>query len=303
MTADHDEREALRDEIARLRASEIELKARVVRAEQNLDASHALLAAAFDNLPFDFWARDQNDYCTLQNATCRANWGDLLHKRPQDSQVPLDVLETWLANNRRALAGEIVRGEYEFAKDRVRRYISNILAPIRVDGAIVGTTGVNIDVTELNRALLALRESEEKLRAAAETAGVGFWTWDSVRDEVVWDSTLSAIFGLPPGAHPPGARATSPSSTPTIARPPARRSAPGRRPVDGRTSTASCARRRGALGHGKGSPRTDGATRVVGANIDVTERKERDDQLRARPRSSRPSASSPLASRTTSTTC
>jgi len=277
-----DEREKLQQEIARLRAIEADLTARAARAEGELLASRALHAATIESLPFDFWARDREGYCFSQNTTTLENWGDLLHKRPEDMELPPRVLEAWLDNNRRALSGEIVHGDAEYVIRGETRYIHNILAPIRMDDAIMGTLGVNLDVTERRRALLALRESEEKLRTAADIAGLGLWTWDPVLDELFWEPALSAIFGLPSGTFP-----TTRDGYAALVHP------------DDRDRIA--ARVTGGIASGRWEDeyrivRADGAirwvlvktrvlrdgdrSRVVGAVIDVTERKRRDEQLR-----------------------
>ena len=136
-----DELDRLRTEVARLRAAEAELTARATRAEDALQESRALHVATIESLPFDFWARDREGYCFSQNAAAHANWGNLLHKRPQDSSIPPHVIERWLANNRRALAGEVVRGDVEYTRNGETRHNHNVLAPIRMGDAIVGTLG------------------------------------------------------------------------------------------------------------------------------------------------------------------
>ncbi len=172
MTDEKSELARLRDENARLREAQVDLEARARRTEAELEQSRALLEAAIESLPFDFWARDRDGYCFLQNATTERNWGDLRHKRPEDMDLPPDVVETWLANNRRALAGEIVRGDVDYELDGETRHVQNVLAPIQMGDAIVGTLGVNIDVTDLKRAAQALREAQ-KLEAVGQlTAGV-----------------------------------------------------------------------------------------------------------------------------------
>jgi PAS domain S-box-containing protein len=277
-----DEREKLHQEIARLRAVEAELTARAVRAEEELQASRALHAATIESLPFDFWARDREGYCFSQNATTLENWGDLLHKRPEDMELPPQVLEAWLDNNRRALSGEIVRGDVEYVIHGATRYFHNVLAPIRMDEGIMGTLGVNLDVTDRKRALQALRESEEKLRTAADIAGLGLWTWDPAVDEVVWEPALSAIFGLPPGTFPTTRDAYSalvhPEDRDRIAARIAAGMASGRWEDEYRVVRTDGAVRWVLV---KTRVVRDGdRARVVGAVIDVTERKRRDEQLR-----------------------
>jgi PAS domain-containing protein len=211
MTSPEEELEVLRGEVARLRAVEAELTQRVKRAEEELRASQAIHSAAIESLPFDFWARDRDDYCISQNATARANWGDHLHKRPEDMPLPKSVIDAWTESNRRALSGEIVRGDQQYTLKGETRHIHNILAPIRMGDAIVGTLGVNLDITDQKRAeaervraLAALRESEEKLRIAVDAAGIGLWSWDPKTDRVTWEEPLCAIFGFPPDVAPVG---------------------------------------------------------------------------------------------------
>ncbi len=50
----------------------------------------------------------------------------------------------------------------------------------------------------------ALRENEEKLSMAVEATGIGLWSWDVKTDKVAWEAPLSRIFGLPAGEAPKG---------------------------------------------------------------------------------------------------
>src|SRR5262249_40588790 len=156
--------------------------------------------ALIESLPFDFWARDIDGRCFSQNAATRAHWGDLLGKRPEDEKLPAHVVEAWLANNRRALAGERVTDERSYEVNGRQMHIMSVLAPIRMGADVIGTLGVNIDLTEQkradherSRALDALRESEEKLRLAVHAAGIGIWTWAIDADVVTWNDALCAI--------------------------------------------------------------------------------------------------------------
>jgi len=144
------------DEVAALRGE-------VARLQAELLSSRALYQATIESLPFDFWARDREGYCVSQNRATREHWGNLLDRRPEDMELPADVIETWLANNRRALAGEIVRGDVDYMLGGELRHIQNVLAPIRQGDAIVGTLGVNIDLTDLRRAEADRRLLERRL--------------------------------------------------------------------------------------------------------------------------------------------
>jgi PAS domain S-box-containing protein len=277
------ERERMAAEIARLRAQLADLDARLNGAERELEAARAVHAATIESLPFDFWARDREGYCFSQNSATYANWGDLLHKRPEDMALSEEVVATWLANNRRALAGETVRGDVEYEIHGERRYVENILAPVRMGDAIVGTMGVNIDVTARRRALEALRDSEAKLRMVMDAAGVGIWSWEPARDHVVWEPAVSAIFGLRPGTYPEGRTGylalVHPEDRACVVASLTQAITAGRWENEYRIVRAADGAVRWVLTKGT-TLRVGEELRLVGAVVDVTERRSADEQLR-----------------------
>jgi PAS domain S-box-containing protein len=129
---------------------------------------------------------------------------------------------------------------------------------------------------------VALRESEAKLRLAVDAAGVGLWSWDLVHDDVVWEPTLSAIFGLPPGTAPAGRDGYLALVHPEDRSHAASKIAEGVA-SGGWQDEYRVIRTDGAVRWvmGIGTVIRDGESpRVVGVVIDVTERKVRDEQLR-----------------------
>jgi hypothetical protein len=66
------------------------------RAEEELRKNRALLQATIDDLPFDLFAISMDGRYMLQNATSKANWGDVVGKRPEDAAENEDALNgTW----------------------------------------------------------------------------------------------------------------------------------------------------------------------------------------------------------------
>ncbi len=75
------------------------------RAEEESRKNRAILQAAIECLPFDFFAIGEDGRYLLENAVCRANWGRLVGKTPAE-MAPTDAVRAlWLDNNRRAFAG------------------------------------------------------------------------------------------------------------------------------------------------------------------------------------------------------
>jgi diguanylate cyclase (GGDEF)-like protein/PAS domain S-box-containing protein len=122
------------------------------RAEAAMRQSENMLRTAVENLPFDFFVIDENGYYTMVNSACKENWGHLLGKRPEDIAPDAETLSIWKENNRRAFSGETVKGKVSYSiKDREGHFY-NIISPIHADGRIRGILGVNIDITELEKA-------------------------------------------------------------------------------------------------------------------------------------------------------
>ena len=77
--------------------------------------------------------------------------------------------------------------------------VSLTVSPIRdVKGNIVGASKIGRDITRRKRVEVALRESEQRLRLATQTGKLGVWDWDIVTNHVSWSDSLYAIHGVRP---------------------------------------------------------------------------------------------------------
>jgi len=78
------------------------------------------------------------------------------------------------------------------------RWISGQGVPRRDrQGKFAGYIGSCVDVTELVNKDRALRESEERMRVAAEAVNLGIWEWDLTKDEIWATNARRALLGWP----------------------------------------------------------------------------------------------------------
>lgn len=78
------------------------------------------------------------------------------------------------------------------------RDLLKYLGPIFV--ALLIFTGIFLlRLRDRNKAEGALREREERLRAALSASDTGTFRWNIRTNELTWDEQLGALFGLPPG--------------------------------------------------------------------------------------------------------
>ena len=128
----------------------------------------AILSAAIECLPFEFFAIGPDGRYLLQNAVSRKHFGNIIGKRPEEYDADGQTRQLWLDNNRRAWAGQRVEGEVESRIVGQTRRLHNIITPIRIDGDVYGILGVNIDITDLKRAEEALQKAHHDLERRVE---------------------------------------------------------------------------------------------------------------------------------------
>jgi PAS domain S-box-containing protein len=166
--------------------------------------------ALFDQSPFSTVIYDSAGHPLAVNDAFEALWGVGLASVPAGYSVLNDPeLEKQgvLDQIRRAFAGETV------ITPPVRYNISKISAsgqgkslwtqghffPVRDrDGKVTHVILKHIDLTAQMTIEQQLRASEERLRLATQSAGIGTWDYNVVTDTLHWDERCKRAFGLPP---------------------------------------------------------------------------------------------------------
>jgi PAS domain S-box-containing protein len=86
------------------------------------------------------------------------------------------------------------------SRDGTERLIADSAAPIRnEDGQVVGVVLVFRDVTERRKSEQAARSNQEILQLVHKIGKIGHWDWNSLTDENNWSPEIEALYGLPPG--------------------------------------------------------------------------------------------------------
>lgn len=189
-----------------LRAENQALRARVAALEADLEArprvERSPMFVLLDALPVLVGAVSADGTCEFLSAAFRP-W--LAVRRAETQGVPFlsclipslaAVADEVLAAAR---SGEMARRDVSRPNaDGEMRDLQINVVPRRLGGAeINGFVWVAQDVTHHRLADEALRASEQRLRLAAEAAGLGVWDRDLSNDAVLYSTQARAIYGLP----------------------------------------------------------------------------------------------------------
>ncbi|PYJ58439.1 MAG: hypothetical protein DME82_00045 [Verrucomicrobia bacterium] len=174
-----------------------------VTGETELRESESRFRIVADAAPVLIWMAGVDQLCTFFNKpwlefTGRSmeqelgnGWAEGVHS--DDLQNCLDVYtEAFDARQPFVMQYRLRRNDGTF------RWVSDQGVP-RYDaqGRFAGYIGSCVDVTELVNKGAALRESEERMRMAAEAVNLGIWEWDLSKDEIWATNARRALLGWP----------------------------------------------------------------------------------------------------------
>ncbi len=179
----------------------------------------------------------------------------------------------------------LAHGVVLIARDGRELAIDDSGAPIRgPDGAVRGAVIVFRDCSAHRGAEEALRESEERLRLAQDTAGVGVFDFDLASGRLTWSASLERIYGVAPGAvgrYEDWRRCVHPDDVDRVERE-WRRAVETGRPMELEFRIVRASGDvRWVSAKGTACHRADGTPyRVLGVNVDISDRKRSEDEAR-----------------------
>ena len=164
-------------------------------------------------------------------------------------------------------------------------YYEYIFSPVfGSDGAVEFVAGCTRDVTGRRKTEEELRLLAQRLSLATAVAKVGVWDWDLVGNSLTWDATMFEIYGFPPvrdmpygqwaaAVHPEDLAAYEAVLQKAVAE-------KGQASAEFRIILADGSVRNIAAVESVVLDELGNASRVVGVNVDVTERRESETALR-----------------------
>jgi diguanylate cyclase (GGDEF)-like protein/PAS domain S-box-containing protein len=221
----------------------------------------------FNNRAYEAWLGLER--ADITGRTVREVWGEELYRRIKP-------------NLERALRGERVSHEYSLVHHGIKRHILASYVPDSDEGGNTkGFFVLGSDVTLLAAAQAELRAERERLEAALDGSSVAFWDTDLRSGRVYLSEAWTQIAGGPAGDTVTCVRDLVALMHPDDVEPAVRASV---ETMKGRRATYAAEHRvRAANGEWKWilsrgrvterDPATGRAVRMIGTNVDITERK------------------------------
>lgn len=168
------------------------------QAEQTFKEQAALLELAHDAI----MVCDLEDRITFWNRGAKDNYG--WSAQEALGHVAYDLLRTKFATSFQEIEEVLqIQEEWEGELEHIKRDGTAIVMGSRWSllrnqaGRPIAVLKINRDVTHRKRDEEQLRNLTERLSLATTTASIGIWELDLRTNQVVWDNTTFAIFGVP----------------------------------------------------------------------------------------------------------
>lgn len=172
------------------------------QAEEVVMRDRMLLRTVVDNLPDRIYAKDIDGHYLMMNEVAKKIYGirddcEIVGKTaydvmPNELAVRIAAEDSHVIQNRAPIFNRekhTISQDAAHAADAKRWHITTKVPLLDKSGNVFGIVGVNRDITEQKRAVLALIESEQKFRQLAENIQEVFWITDVAQRETLYVSS------------------------------------------------------------------------------------------------------------------
>jgi PAS domain S-box-containing protein len=211
----------------------------------------------------------------------------ILGRTNRELGVPEPLAGLWEQHARSVFeSGQTLEIDHSFPSAAGVRFLeSRFLPEPAPDGTVASVIAVHRDITDRKRSEEALRQSEERLRFAQQAGSIGTFDWNVQTGVDTWTPEMEAIYGLPPGGFPGTQKSWEKMVHPDDREPLLRRLAESFGTGEPAHAEWRIVRPDGDVRWlaGRWKVFRDAAgepLRVMGTNVDITERKRLDEALR-----------------------
>ena len=172
-------------------------------AESALAAERNLLQALIDNIPDTIYFKDRDSrFIRINRAQVNvlgvSTAEEAAGKTDSDFFQNSELVQSFHDEEQRIIeTGKPLTNRIEFnpTRDGKPRWFSATKVPIKdLRGDVIGIVGVSRDITEQKQAEEALSQSEERFRLMAWATKDAVWDWDLQTGQIWWGAGLQKIF-------------------------------------------------------------------------------------------------------------
>ncbi len=172
------------------------------RAEIALRESEARFRQLAENIQEVFWLSDAEiDQILYISPAYEQIWGRSVESIHTDPKSFVNAIHP---DDRQRVASNLAQPnkpfeiEYRVVQPKGEiRWIRDRGFPIfDIDGNVTRRAGLAQDITERKQAETQLHRLTERLRLALQSANIGIWEWDLVNDHLIWDDRMFELYGI-----------------------------------------------------------------------------------------------------------
>jgi PAS domain S-box-containing protein len=188
------------EQTARLRAQEAELK--YSKLVHSLD--HAIIWEADPNLSkFTFVSQRVERLLGYRQEQWLSESNFFIKKIPPEDLVNvLKAVEKELDAHDRDELGRQCEHKLICSDGSERWFHTGVQAERDRLGKAIKLRGLSVDIHPLKEVERALRDSEERLDLALNSAQMGMWDWNLITGSLIWSDIMKGLFGYKPGEFP-----------------------------------------------------------------------------------------------------